>query len=414
MANIAAPTTTEKKAKRAVSLFGGNIRQYTMIIALVVIVALFGILTSGDSLLPASVTDIILQNSAILILAIGMMLCILTGGNIDLSVGSVVCLIGAMAAMLITMQHLPVWLGIILALAGGFAAGGFQGFLIAYVRIPPFITTLAGMLLFRGLGNVILQGQTIGLPAEYISLTNSYIPDPFHIDGFKLVPSVATESELNILCVGVGVLLALVYVFFAMRKRYKKRKYNFELTPAWAFALQTAAIAIVTVVFFLWLARNQGIPAVLILVGFLIVGYSFFMQKTVPGRYVYAMGGNEKAARLSGINTKKVMFFVYMNMGVLASIAGLVYSARANAAYPSAGDMYELDAIGACFIGGASAVGGVGTIIGAIVGALIMGVINQGMTYLAVDSYWQRVIKGCVVLLAVAFDVFTKSRAKSA
>jgi putative multiple sugar transport system permease protein len=411
MANIPAPAIKEKK--KAASLFGSNIRQYTMIIALVVIVGLFGILSKGVSLLPASITDIILQNSSILILAIGMMLCILTGGNIDLSVGSVVCLIGALAAMMITMQHVPVWLGIVLGLAGGFAVGAFQGALIAYVKIPPFITTLAGMLLFRGLGNVILQGQTVGLPPEYVNLTNGYIPDPFHIAGLKLDPTQGTESELNILCVGVGVLLALIYVFFSIRKRYKKRKYNFDVTPMWMFTLQTVLIACVTVLFFVWLARNNGIPAVLILLGILIVGYSFFMQKTVPGRYIYAMGGNEKAARLSGINTKKVMFLVYMNMGILAGIAGLVFSARANAAYPSAGDMNELDAIGACFIGGASASGGVGTIFGAIVGALIMGVINQGMYILGVDSYWQRVIKGVVVLVSVAFDVFTKSRAKA-
>lgn len=405
MANTAAPVSSDKSLTPRKSAFGGNIRQYFMIIALVAITALFAILTGGKLIQPQNVSNLVFQNSYVFILGTGMMLCILTGGNIDLSVGSVVAFIAAIAGTMIIGFHLPVWVGILMAIAGGFAVGAFQGALIAYVRIPPFITTLAGMLMFRGLANVLLQGQTLGpFPTSYTSLTVGFIPDLFPIPGLKL----------NVFCVAIGVVIALIYIIFALRKRMNKRKYSFEVSPAWMFVIQMVLLAGVIVLLFTWLALDQGLPTVLILVGILIVGYSFFMQKTVPGRYVYAMGGNEKAARLSGINTKKVMFAVYMNMGVLAGVTGLVVSARLNAAAPTAGNMFELDAIGACFIGGASATGGVGTIMGAIIGALVFGVMNMGFDLLGMDAFWRQVIKGAVLLLAVAFDVFAKSRSKTA
>jgi putative multiple sugar transport system permease protein len=385
-------------------VFKNNIRQYTMIIALMFIVALFQILTKGILLYPQNVANLILQNGYVIILAIGMMLCILTGGNIDLSVGSIVAFTGAIAGSLIIGMKMDVWMAVIITIAAGFVIGAWQGYWIAYIRVPPFIATLAGMLIFRGLTNAILRGLTLSpFPNSYLRLTAGFIKDIFNFPNLKF----------NITALAVGVIVIIAYIFFSIKGRINKRKYKFEVTSISLFMLQVLLISSVIMVFFYWLARYKGMPTVLILIGVLIVAYTFVTQNTVFGRYIYAMGGNQTAARLSGIDTKKVLFLVYMNMGVLATITGIVFSARLNAASPVAGNMFELDAIGACFIGGASASGGVGTIIGAVVGALVMGVLNNGMSILGVGIEWQAVIKGMVLLAAVAFDVFSKSRARA-
>ncbi|MDD3818854.1 MAG: sugar ABC transporter permease, partial [Actinomycetota bacterium] len=264
--------------------------------------------------------------------------------------------------------------------------------------------TLAGMLMFRGLTNAILKGLTLApFPDSYLRLTGGFIGDIFKVTGVNL----------NITCLATGILITIFYIVFAVRGRRNKRKYNFEVISFPLFILQILLVSGIIILFFYWLSRYKGMPRVLILIGILIVVYTFVTQNTVFGRYIYATGGNEIAARLSGIDPQKVMFFVYMNMGVLATITGIVFSARLNAASPVAGTNFELDAIGACFIGGASASGGVGTVIGVVVGALVMGVLNNGMSILGVGTEWQMVIKGMVLLVAVAFDVFSKSRSRT-
>jgi len=385
-------------------IFKNNIRQYAMIIALLAIIILFQILTKGILLYPQNVANLILQNGYVIILAIGMMLCILTGGNIDLSVGSIVAFTGAIAGSLIIGMKMDVWLAVLITIVAGFIIGAWQGYWIAYIRVPPFIATLAGMLIFRGLTNAILRGLTLApFPDSYLVLTAGFVNDIFNFPDLKL----------NITSLVAGVLLIIAYIFFSIKGRINKRKYNFEVTSLPLFILQILLISSVIMVFFYWLARYKGMPTVLVLIGILIIAYTFVTQNSVFGRYIYAMGGNQTAARLSGIDTKKVLFWVYLNMGVLATITGIVFSARLNAASPVAGQNMELDAIGACFVGGASASGGVGTIIGAVVGAMVIGVLNNGMSIIGVGIEWQAVIKGMVVLAAVAFDVFSKSRSKA-
>ncbi|MHB8277418.1 MAG: multiple monosaccharide ABC transporter permease [Candidatus Humimicrobiaceae bacterium] len=386
------------------ALFENNIRRYAMIIALLVIIFLFQILTKGILLMPQNVANLILQNGYVIILSIGMMLCILTGGNIDLSVGSVVAFTSAIAGSLIIGMKMEVWMAITITIITGFAIGAWQGFWIAYVRVPSFIATLAGMLIFRGLTNAILRGLTLApFPENYLVLTAGFVKDIFKFPDLKL----------NVTSLAVGVIIVCFYIFSSIRNRINKKKYKFEVISLPIFILQIIMICGIIMLFFYWLARYKGMPTVLILIGVLIVGYTFFTDKTIFGRYIYAMGGNEKAARLSGINTKKVLFFMYVNMGVLATLTGVVFSARLNAASPLAGQMFELDAIAACFIGGASASGGVGTVVGAVVGALVMGVLNNGMSILSVGVEWQMVIKGLVLLSAIAFDVYSKSRSKA-
>ncbi|MGZ8549162.1 MAG: multiple monosaccharide ABC transporter permease [Chitinophagaceae bacterium] len=392
------------RKSNVVAAFTNNIRQYAMIIALLVIVFLFQILTKGILLMPQNVANLILQNGYVIILGIGMMLCILTGGNIDLSVGSVVAFTAAIAGSLIIGMKMDVWLAIVITIIAGFAIGAWQGFWIAYVKVPSFIATLAGMLIFRGLTNAILHGLTLApFPQNYLVLTAGFIKDIFKFPGLKL----------NITSLAAGVIIVFFYIFSSIRNRINKRKYKFEVTSLSLFMIQLVLMCSVIMLFFYWLARYKGMPTVLVLIGVLTVAYTFFTNKTVFGRYIYAMGGNEKAARLSGINTKMVLFFVYLNMGVLATITGIVFSARLNAASPLAGQNMELDAIAACFIGGASAAGGVGTVIGAVIGALVMGVLNNGMSIIGVGIEWQSVIKGMVLLSAIAFDVYSKSRSRA-
>ncbi|WP_172254615.1 multiple monosaccharide ABC transporter permease [Saccharibacillus deserti] len=378
-------------------LFKNNVRQYGMIIALVVIMILFTVLTGGLLVKPINITNLILQNSYILVLAIGMVLVIITG-HIDLSVGSVAAFVGALSAIMMVDWGLPAWIAVIASLAAGALIGAWQGFWVAYVKIPAFIVTLAGMLLFRGLTMIVLEGQSI-----------SPFPDGFTKISSGFVPNLA-DTATNLVAILAGVAFTVLYILNELRGRREQARYNFEVTSTGLFVLKLAVIAIVINAFTFMLASYAGIPNILVLLFVLILAYSFMMNKTVMGRHIYALGGNEKAAGLSGVKTKKVTFWVFVNMGVLAAVSGLIFAARLDAATPRAGTNFELDAIAACFIGGASAAGGIGTVFGAIIGGLVMGVLNNGMSLIGLGIDWQQGIKGLVLLLAVAFDIYNKNK----
>ena len=384
------------------------LKKNTMVIALVVVMVLFQVLISaagkGSLFAPANITNLILQNSYVVILAVGMLLCILTGGNIDLSVGSVVALVGAIAGVMIVNNKMNVYLTIAVCLIMGILIGAWQGFWIAYVRIPAFIVTLAGMMLWRGLALIVLDGLTISpFPEDYLKYFSSFLPNTADNKGLVFGVTIA-----------VGAILCAVYVVSQLIERGKKVRKNYELGPAGMLWVRLAVICVAGMALSFLLGKNKGIPVVLILLGVIVLVYSYYTQNTVPGRYLYAMGGNEKAAKLSGINTNRTLFFAYTNMGFLSAVAALVCIARFNSAAPSAGTNYELDAIGACYIGGASAYGGTGTIGGAVIGAIFMGVLNNGMSILGIDSNWQRAVKGLVLLAAVVFDVLSKKRSAKA
>ncbi len=382
--------------------FKTHMRQYAMIIALVAIMVLFQFLTGGILLKPLNVTNLVLQNSYILVLAIGMLLCILTGGNIDLSVGSVAAFVGAVSATFIISFHMAVVPAIALSLIIGALAGAWQGYWIAYVRIPAFIVTLSGMLVFRGFTMVILKGRTLApFPLSYQKIASGFIPD-----------FLGGHEGLHLTTVVIGIICALIYLYTEIKDRKSKQKYEFAVSSVPAFAARVGVMMVVINVFTYWLARYKGIPNVLVLLTVLVLAYSFMTNKTIAGRHIYAFGGNEKAAKLSGVKTNRVLFGVYVNMSVLAALAGIIFAGRLNAATPKAGNLFELDAIAACYIGGASATGGVGTVIGAIIGGLIMGVLNNGMSIMGISIDWQQAIKGLVLLFAVAFDVYSKSKSK--
>lgn len=380
------------------SLLKKNLKQSSMVIALVLITLLFQVLTDGTLLKPLNITNLILQNSYILILAVGMVLVIITG-HIDLSVGSVAAFIGAISAILmINMQMNPV-LAVIICLAVGALIGAWQGFWVAYVGIPAFIVTLAGMLLFRGLTLVVLQGQSIApYPESFQTLSNGFMPDLFG------------GTDIHILSIIIGVAVSLILIGLEIKGRNSQLRYNFEVGPKGFFYAKLVAIFAVVNTFTYVLATYRGLPNILVILFAIIVAYTFVMKKTIIGRHVYAVGGNLKAASLSGVQTKKVTFGVFVNMGVLAALSGLIFAARLNAATPRAGNLFELDAIAAVFIGGASAYGGVGTVVGAVIGGLVMGVMNNGMSILGLGIDWQQAIKGLVLLAAVAFDIINKKK----
>ncbi|RCW73195.1 multiple monosaccharide ABC transporter permease [Saliterribacillus persicus] len=382
-----------------ISLFKNNIREYGMIIALVFIASLFWVLTDGISLNSLNLTNLILQNGFILVLAVGMVLVIITG-NIDLSVGSVVAFVGAIAGVLMINNNVPVWIAVILSLFVGALIGVWQGFWIAYIGIPSFIVTLAGMLIFRGLTLYLLDGQSLApFPDAFGTFSGAFLPDIFGGEGIHIFSLVLSG------------IMSLVLVYLEFSKRKTQVQYNLEILPLWLIVAKLAILLFAINWFVYQLATNKGIPMVLLIVIGLIIIYTFVMNNTVMGRYIYATGGNKKAADLSGIKTKRVVFWVFVNNGVLAALAGLIFASRLNSATPAAGNMLELDAIAAVFIGGASMAGGVGTVIGAIVGGLVMGVMNNGMSLISIGIDWQQFIKGMVLLFAVGFDVFNKNRA---
>lgn len=382
-----------------------GVKKYTMIIVLVLVTLFFTWQTGGKILLPQNVSNLISQNAYVFVLATGMLLCILTGGNIDLSVGSVVCFAGAVGATLMESKGMNPWAASIMMLLIGLLIGAWQAFWIAYVHVPPFITTLSGMLVFRGLSNVVLNGLTVSLTnAGFVKVfgggAECYIPDFFGGNGF------------NITCMLVGVIACVIYVLVQIKNRMNRAKKGYEMEALSAMVIRTVIICAVILVFMFRLAQYKGIPTALVWVALVVLIYGYITSKTTTGRYFYAVGGNEKATKLSGINTNKVYFIAYANMGFLAALAGMLTIARMTSAQPTYGQNYEMDAIGACFVGGASAYGGVGTVPGVIVGAVLMGVINLGMSIMGVDANYQKVVKGLVLLAAVIFDVVTKKQDK--
>ncbi|MGZ0213218.1 MAG: multiple monosaccharide ABC transporter permease [Actinomycetales bacterium] len=392
-------TPTRKLPKLQIDL-----RQYGILAALAVIVILFQVLTDGRLLLPGNINNLIQQNAYVLILAVGMVIVIIAG-HIDLSVGSVVAMVGAVSAISMTQWGMPWWAAVVLALALGAAVGAWQGFWVAFVGIPAFIVTLAGMLLFRGLTLVFLTGGTINaLPAEFNAIGGGWLPELLGTIG-------EGRGSRDILTIVLGILAAALLVAQQLRGRSKQRKLDLPVERAVSFWAKNviAAVAIVALTF--QLSAYRGTPIILIVLAVLILLFTFVLNQTVFGRHVYAIGGNLFAAQMSGVKTSWINFFVFVNMGVLAGLAGVVTTARAGGAVASAGQSFELDAIAAVFIGGAAVTGGVGTVIGAVIGALIMGVLNMGLSILSVDAAWQQAIKGLVLLLAVAFDVLSKRRA---
>ncbi len=375
------------------------LKKYTMVLVLFVVVVLFTVNTGGKMLLPQNVNNLIAQNAYVFILATGMLFCILTGGNIDLSVGSVVCFVGAIGGTMMISMGINPYLSMLAMLIIGALVGALQGFWIAYVRIPPFIVTLAGMLVFRGLSNTVLKGMTLSpIPDSFLKLFNTYVPDFFGMEGF------------NLTCFLVGILVCIIYVAAVMMGYRRKRQKGYRTEPLGAMMIKMGLICAVIIAFMYKLAQYKGIPNSLIWVAVIIAIYSYIASKTTIGRYFYAVGGNEKATRLSGIDTNRVYFLAYLNMGLLAAVAGMVTVARLNSANPTAGNSYEMDAIGACFIGGASAYGGTGTVPGVIIGATLMGVLNLGMSIMGVDQNLQKVVKGTVLVAAVIFDVVSKRK----
>ncbi len=376
-----------------------DLRQYGILAALVVIILLFEGLTGGRLLMPGNVNNLIQQNAYVLILAIGMVMVII-GGHIDLSVGSVVAMIGAIAALAMNNWHLSWWVAVLLALVVGALVGAWQGFWIAYVEIPAFIVTLAGMLLFRGLTLIFLHGGTIGgLPEGFIAIGAGWLPSWLGMAG-----------RTDILTLALAVLACVGLVVAQITARNGRRKLLLPVEGAVSFWAKLA-LAIFAILAVSWqLANYSGTPIILIILAVLVLAYTFVLARTVFGRHIYALGGNMFAAVMSGVKTRRVNFLIFVNMGVLAALAGVVSSSRAGSAVASAGQNYELDAISAVFIGGAAVQGGVGTVTGAVIGGLVMGVLNMGLSILSVDAAWQMAIKGFVLLLAVAFDLVNKRR----
>ena len=412
----------DKKTNKIGATLKSVLKSNTMVAVLVGVMVLFEILirasNHGSLFAPANITNIIRQNAYVVILATGMLMCILTGGNIDLSVGSIVALVGALAGVFIVNWGWPIWLAIIACLVIGTMIGAFHGFFIAYVHIPPFITTLAGMLLWRGVATIVLDGKPIApFPQKYLNLFESFLPHPSEAitEKFGELDLLGEYVDKFTLLITLGITLICIIAYVAMEiiNRQKKIKKNYTVSSKGSFIAKLVVLSLVILVLGQFLARDRGIPVILILLAIIIAVYGYFTQNTIPGRYLYAIGGNEKAARLSGVNTNNVMFFAYTNMGFISAIAALVTIARLNSAQPTAGQNYEMDAIASCFIGGASAYGGTGTVTGAVIGAIFMGVLNNGMSILGVDMNWQRAVKGLVLLAAVIFDVVSKKKKSS-
>ena len=387
-----------------------NLREYGLLGSLLVIMALFEYLTGGVLLAPVNITNLILQNSYIVIMALGMLL-IIVGGNIDLSVGSIVGFVGAVAATMMVDYKMP-WVPVVgLSLVVGGLIGAAQGYFVAYARIPSFIVTLGGMLIFRGLTGNILLGQFVGpFPKDFQSISSGFIPDfvsppLLAIFGNGIGPNFRWTSML------IGVLGAALLIFTSARRWRRGRAHATETEPFALFAGKNAIFAILMIGFGYLLASYRGLPNVLIIMGALILLYMFVTTRMTVGRRIYALGGNRMAAQLSGVRTERLIFLTFVNMGALAGLAGLIVAARLNSATPSAGNSFELDVIAACFIGGASASGGVGKVMGVVIGAFVMGVMNNGMSILGIGIYWQYVVKGLVLLAAVYVDGYQKNKA---
>ncbi|MBK8456076.1 MAG: sugar ABC transporter permease [Phyllobacteriaceae bacterium] len=379
-----------------------NIRDYALLLSLLAIMVFFQFTTNGTLFRPVNMTNIILQNSYIVIMALGMLL-IIVAGHIDLSVGSVSGFIGAVAAVLMVQWKLDPFLSIVLCLLLGAAIGGLQGYFTAYHKIPAFIVTLAGMLVFKGLALTVLGGASVGpFPKSFQLLSSGYVPDVFSVQLFG--------GPFNLLAILIGVAVTALIVYFNLRERRNQQAHGLAEEPDAIFYIRNVLIALAFVGFSFLMARYKGLPNVLIVMFALIALFVFLTTRTTFGRRVYAMGGNEKATKLSGIDTERLTFLIFVVMGALAALAGLIFAARLNVATPKAGLGFELDVIAACFIGGAATTGGVGKVVGAVIGAFIMGVMNNGMSIMGIGIDWQQVIKGTVLMLAVFLDVYYKHK----
>lgn len=397
MSTQAAAVLATKKTEKTTSQ--GNFREYGLMIALVVIMVFFQFMTNGTLFKPLNLTNLVLQNSYVIIMALGMLL-VIVAGYIDLSVGSVAGFIGALAAVMMVRFGIDFRLAMILCLIVGGAIGAAQGYWIAYHKIPSFIVTLAGMLVFRGLTLALLGGNSIGpFAVPFQQLSSGFIPDLPGQTGFRITS------------MAIGALVAVAMFYNSLRRRLNREKHGFQGGSFALFVLENLIISGLVLYLSYQLASYKGLPNVLIIMGILIALFGFITTRTTVGRRIYALGGNEKAAKLSGIKTERLAFGTFVTMGALAALAGLVFTARLNTATPKAGVGFELDVIAAVFIGGASASGGVGKVMGAVIGAFIMGVMNNGMSIMGVGIDWQQVVKGLVLLAAVIFDVYNKNKA---
>ncbi len=380
----------------------GFVKKYTMVIALILVLILFVITTQGKILYAQNINNLISQNAYVFVLATGMLLCILTGGNIDLACGSVVCFTGAIGAVIMNRGG-NMFVAVLVMLLIGALVGAWQGFWVAFIKVPPFITTLAGMYAFRGLSNVVLEGYAIGI-SDTLFLNvfgggaDCYIGDLFG------------GTDFNVLCVIVGVLIAAAIILVTFISRARAKKNGYTVAPFAGVLIKTIVICAVVVWLFYKLAQYKGIPTVLIWISIVLLAYSYITKNTRMGRYLYAVGSNEKATTLSGIDSRMPYFFAYTNMGFLSGLAGILTVARATQAQPTFGQGYEMDAIAACFIGGASAYGGEGNVFGVIIGAVLMGVINQGMSIMGIEANYQKVVKGLVLLISIIFDVLSNRK----
>ncbi len=405
---------------------GEFFQKYTMIIALVVVTIVFALWPGKNGLIlqPANVTGLIAENGYVFVLATGMLLCILTGGNIDLSVGSVVCFTAAIGCVMMA-SGANMWLTVLAMLAIGLAIGAFQGFWIAKIRVPAFIATLAGMYAFRGFSNVVLNGYRVDITNEsFLQLfgngKTSFVPDfirqnapgldaVFTKDNAFLSGLIGANyvAKFNVTCMCIGIVGALVFVLLRVHKIRQQKKLGISQSVP-AQVVSTVLIAVLTLWITFKLSCYRGFPMVLIWIGLVLGIYAYITTKTAIGRHLYAVGGNEKATALSGVKTRNVYWFAYANIGLLAGLAGILTAGRAKGIDPVYGEGYEMDAIASCFIGGASAYGGTGKVSGMIIGAILMGVINKGMIIVGVDANFQKVVKGIVLLIAVMFDVLSK------
>ncbi|MCF2657164.1 multiple monosaccharide ABC transporter permease [Lacrimispora saccharolytica] len=380
------------------------LKKYTMVIALVLVVAFFYISTDGKILYAQNINNLISQNAYVFVLAAGMLLCILTGGNIDLAVGSVVCFVGGIGAVMMD-KDINVWVAVAVMLVGGLLVGLWQGFWIAYVKVPPFIATLAGMYAFRGLSNVVLQGFTVGI-------RNTTFLNVFGGGADCYIPDFLSGSTINMTCLVAGIAVVIIIAAVSMKNRISAKSKGYDVAPLYSELIKLVVIGAAIIWVTYKLASYKGIPTSLLWIVAVLLIYAYITTKTTMGRYLYAVGGNEKATKLSGIDPRKVYLFAYVNMGLMAGLAGILTVARATQAQPTFGQGYEMDAIAACFIGGASAYGGEGGVFGVVIGAVLMGVINQGMSIMGMEANYQKVVKGVVLLVAIIFDVLSNKKKK--
>lgn len=398
LSTMVAPSGEHKKTEWG-RVLKRTLSESGLILSLLLIVAFFQVQTGGVLLQPLNLTNLVLQNSYIVVMALGMLM-VIVSGQIDLSVGSIAGFVGALAAVMMVEYHVHYLWAALICIAVGAGIGAAQGYWVAYWNMPSFIVTLAGMLVFRGLTNLVLQGQSIGpFPESFSAVSSGFVPDVFNVEGFNLTSVLA------------GALVGGLFFAIEYRQRANAAKHGVKTGSVWIFLIKNAAITAFLVALTFLLASYRGLPSVLVIMGSLIGLYTFVMNRTTLGRRVYAVGGNVKAAKLSGVDVKRISFFTFVNMGMLAALAGLIFAARLNSGTPKAGTGFELDVIAACFIGGASASGGVGKVLGAVVGAFIMGVMNNGMSIMGIGVDYQMVIKGLVLLAAVFVDVYNKSRA---